>query len=525
MGHYIVPALVSPRRAAAIPDEKRRQLDQLAYGMTAMRDSLLLHAEGGPAPPRPAALLSPTVVADVTARDSSRVAALDRAPVAGPRGPVPAWIVVRDHERDAARVLVVRDDRTSPAGQIAPLAGSPESDPAPAAPLVRHAVWPRGRAIIVDTTHGGVEVGSGFRRLALAWALQSTSVLGPLPPNASAYWHLDPADRIARLAPFAVWGAPRPRLHDGDLIWLMDGYLPLPLFPGSTRLEWRGSGVGGLQASFLAIVEAEHNRVRIFLRHGAGEIGKRWLTMAEGLVEPATAIPADILRSLAYPPELLEAQLRVLGQPHWGIGALPGRPQTVGIAGPPPEAAWKPDTSGVSVTIPYLSPSQRLVSAVITGAVSDGWEVLRVLRVDSLLALPDPATLQAGWGRFPTYQQVRDSVEREGGRLEGGPVRYWSDRSGLGAYEVHFARREGVPPAMVWVSMAHGERRGAGHDVEEAWQNLMGLGVPSVGGSDRSVTLSGIRRLVALADSALRRGDFEAFGRHWAALQRLVNRP
>jgi hypothetical protein len=490
-----------------------------------VRESLLVRAEGLPAPPRPTALLTPTVVADVTAGDSSRVTALDRASIVGERGPVPGWIMVRAHDRDAARVLVVHDDRTSPTGQVAQLPGSPEPASVLTMPLGRHAIWPRGRAIIVDTAPGGVQIGSGLRRLALAWALQSTAVLGPLPPHASAFWHLDPADRIARLAPFASWGAPRPRLHDGELIWLLDGYIPLSLFPGSTRLEWRGAGIGGLQASFLATVEAHTGRVRIFLRHGAGEVGKNWQSLAVGLVEPATAIPADVVRSMAYPPELLEAQLRVLGQPHWGIGVLPGRSQTVGVAGAPPEATWKPDTSGVSLTIPYLSPSHQVVAAVINAAVADGWEVIRVLRIDSLLALPDPATLQGGWGRFPTYQQLRDSVEREGGRLEGGPVRYWSDRSGLGAYEAHFARREGAPPALVWVSMAHGAKRGAGHDVEEAWQNLMGLGVPYVGGANRAVSLAAIRRLLLLADTALRQGDFEAFGHHWAALQRLVNRP
>jgi hypothetical protein len=177
------------------------------------------------------------------------------------------------------------------------------------------------------------------------------------------------------------------------------------------------------------------------------------------------------------------------------------------------------------VTLPFLTSSQRLVSATVNAAVSDGWEVLRVLRIDSLLALPDPATLQGGWGRFPTFQQLRDSVEREGSRLEAGPVRYWTDPAGLGAYQVQFARREGAPPALVWVSFAHGERRGAGHDLEEAWQNLLGLGAPLVGGGRRAASLAEIRRLVALADSALRTGDFETFGRHWTAIRKLVDQP
>ena len=60
LGHYIIPALIGPSQTQAIEPATRRHLDQLAYGMAAMRDSALQRRDAPPDPPRPAALWHPT---------------------------------------------------------------------------------------------------------------------------------------------------------------------------------------------------------------------------------------------------------------------------------------------------------------------------------------------------------------------------------------------------------------------------------------------------------------------------------
>jgi hypothetical protein len=179
----------------------------------------------------------------------------------------------------------------------------------------------------------------------------------------------------------------------------------------------------------------------------------------------------------------------------------------------------------VQQVVPYERPQQRQISAVVRAHSADGWEMLSILRVDSLLSLPDPSSLQSRWGRFATYQQLKDSVEKEGARLESGPIRYWPTSVGLGAYQPSFARRDGQEPAMVWVSLAIGERRGAGHDAEEAWQNLLGLSAPVISAEERGSQLFEARRYIQAADAALRRGDLEAFGRAWESLKRTLRIP
>jgi hypothetical protein len=91
--------------------------------------------------------------------------------------------------------------------------------------------------------------------------------------------------------------------------------------------------------------------------------------------------------------------------------------------------------------------------------------------------------------------------------------------------QAQFARREGQEPTLAWISLAIGDRRGAGHDLEEAWQNLLGLSAPIISAGDRGSQLLEARRHMQAAETALRRGDLEAFGRAWEALRRVLQIP
>lgn len=529
LGHHVIPALIGGRRDSALDPAIRRHLDQLAYGMTGMRDTALAHREGLPDPPHPIALWHPTLAAEATLADSGRVVSADRSILQVSRRPRPAWLVVRDQGERGASITAVLDDQVTVAGQAILYHDADslrtQQHGTPSLHLPPQGLWPRGSVSVVDTAVGGVPVGSGFRRLALAWALQSGALLGPGAESERVFWHLDPAERVSVLAPFAVWGVPSPRLIGGELVWLVDGYMPGAAFPGSSRVRWRGAWIGTLRAAFLGVVNARTGATSIYLHHSADELAKQWRAITDSLVQPASAIPSDVVRALGYPAELLDAQLRVLAQPQWGIGQVIGRFESSGAGGPSEDAIWSADTSGVELIVPYEQEQERHVSSIVRARVADGWESLGIYRVDSLLALPEPAALQARWSRFPTFQQLKDSVERAGARLDPGPIRYWPTAVGLGAYQTHFARRDGQEPVLAWVSLAVTERRGAGHDLEEAWQNLLGLSAPIISAGERGTQLLEARRYLEAADAALKRGDLEAFGRAWESLRRALRGP
>ncbi len=528
LGHHVIPALIGGNRVSPLDPAARRHLDQLAYGFTGLKDSTLLPSGQPPTPPDPLGLWQPTLAAEATQSDSGRVVSTDRALVPMGRNLRPAWLVIRDRGKRGAGITVVLDDRASLAGEPLIYAEAESLHSTAGVPVLNlspHAVWPGGRPAVMDSAEGGVQIGSGLRRLALAWTLQSTDLLGTGTGGKQLFWHLDPVDRLQQLAPFAVWGTPAPRMVGGELVWLVDGYLASSLFAGSTRVGWRDRWIGGLRAGFVGVIHAETGATGVYLRHTADQVAETWQELFPGTIQPASAIPADILRALPYPVELLEVQLRVMSHAHWNLGRLSDRADEVKTSGPALDALWKSDTTGLTQVVPFERADGRMISAILQAHMADGREAVTVYRVDSLLALPDPSTLQTRWGRIPTFQQLKDSVEKTGARLEAGPVQFWPTSTGLGAYQIHFARRDAAPPAVAWISLALGDRRGAGHDLEEAWQNYLGLSAPIISATERGTVLFEIRRHLAAADAALRRGDLEMFGRQWEAIKRLVGTP
>ncbi|HXG45105.1 MAG TPA: UPF0182 family protein [Gemmatimonadales bacterium] len=525
LGRHIVPALSAGGGPSPVEPAVRRRFDQLAYGMVGIRDSSFLRTDSTPAPPRPAGLWPPNLVPAATG-DSGRTIALDRALLPAGRRLRPVWLVVRSQRDESATVRILADNQTEATGR--PLLIQQDDTLALAGAhlqlaLPARAVWPGPRDVVLDSAQGGVEVGTGLRRIALAWALQRGALLGGVSRDTRAFWYLDPVTRLTRLAPFAVWGTPVPRLVGGELVWLSDGYLASATFPASARVRWRGQDVGSLRAAFVGVVRAGSGATRIFLRHTADDVlGKAWRSVAEGLIEPASAIPPEIGRAVPYPLELLAAQSQVLEHDYWGIGRRPGGAESAASPGPRADAVWEPDSSGVQYVIPFVRPPERQVSAVLRARMVDGWETLRIVRLDSIVSLPEAATLDNRWARFPTFQQLRDSVERSGARLESSPVRYWLTPAGLGAYQTHFAIGQGQEPVLVWLSVALADRRGAGHDLDEAWQNLLGVSAPLVSAAERGVILQEARRHLMAAESALRRGDLEAFARAFEALRRTL---
>jgi uncharacterized protein len=529
LAHWLLPSMWSGIGEPAVDNPSLEQLSRVAYGLEPL-ETRRVEPTATPYPPALPSLWNPAALAQAAPVDSSHLIAINPALLTLDGKPRPAWVLVRSAGAGRVTVAAVADGRVGGRGE--PLyfrPGDTLARPAPAVllDLPPDVLAPDARDYrLIHRDDAGVPVGSWPRRLALAWALQAGELLGDLPPASRIDWRLSPEDRLNRLAPFADWSAPVARVLDGELIWLLDGYLTSGTFPLTPRTRWRERRVGSITAAFLATVNARNGAVRIYQQPRADPIASTWSRVSHGLIEPAAAIPEAVLGSAEYPAEWFRAQAQQLERSPWKVGSINPVAAQRSIDPPATQPAWAADTSGPLAIATFETPGERRLDGVLIGSRVDGRMHLTLTRLDSTFTLPVREVLQNRWSNFPSYHALSDSIRQDSGKdLERGPVRVEVGPGGPVAYQGYFAMRPSGGPILAWVSVAAPKRLGAGRTLREAWSNLLGATVPAPPGSGQAGRLEEARRWMLHADSALRVGDWPEFGRAWSSLRNILGLP
>jgi hypothetical protein len=516
-----VGSLVVPGDVALGDMASRRSLDAAAYHLASLHDSLAVPWTDAGTPPAWPSLWQTEPLVRIGDADSLLTAAADPAWIMTPAGRRPAWLLLVTSHDSVASLRAVADDRTSATG--GPLFYHPDDSvpaPAPAAllHLSDHALYPGAARVVISDDVRGVPVGGLPRRVALAWALQERRLLGTPAPDATVDWVRAPQARLAKLAPYAEWAPPVPRVDGGRLVWISDGYLVEEHFPLSTRASLSGRSVGMLHAGFVGVVEAEEGETHIYARPDAGPVADAWMKLAAGVVEPWDAVPVTARPMLPYPAELFLVQSRILENAETGV--LAGRADSLRVTPPVSSFFWMPASAdGPARTAEYVRGSTGQLQTLLVGSSVEGRLALVQVEIDSSVALPGPAGLEQRWERFATFVQVLDSVRAGGGMLSAGGVRYWVSPGAVGATQSRYGPRGGGGSSVTWISVASGPRVGAARTFGDAWTNLRGASVPRPTGALPSGALIDARRWFRVADSAFRRGDFTAFGRAFEELR------
>jgi uncharacterized protein len=526
--HWLVPSMLTGSGEPALDTGSMEQLSRVAYGLEPMRLTQV-EPNGALSPPPVPSLWNAAALAQAIPGDSGHLIAVNPAVLTSAGTRRPAWLLVRSGPSGRVSISAVADHRVSPAGE--PLfyrLGDtlPRPGPRTLLDLPSDVLAPEaGSYRLRQGDARGVRVGSWPRRLALAWALQAGELLGDLPPGSRVDWRLSPEDRLGRLAPFADWSAPRARIIDGELLWLLDGYLTSSTFPLTARTLWRERRVGSIRAAFLATVNAESGAVRIYLQPGADPVATIWSRVSHGVVEPASAVPEAVLQSAGYPLDWFRVQAQQLERAPWKQGTLNASAAQRTLESPAAQEGWAPDTSGPVAETTLEASGERRLTAVLIGSREEGRPHLTLARLDSATTLPVREVLQNRWANFPSYHALSDSIREDGGKLERGPLRVAIGTGGPIAYQGYFALRPSGGTILAWVSVAAPNRLGAGRTLREAWSNLLGATVPAPPGSAQAGRLEEARRWMGHADSALRAGNWSEFGRAWSSLRNILGLP
>ena len=509
--------------AAALRPDAARATAALATGLERLREERA-PAESEPGAPPTAGLWGPEAIAHLLHVDGGQILAL--VPTQLPRGGtlVPTWLALRT-TGVGAELVTIADDRLAPGGAPVSFRDQDGADYPGLVSWRRLApltLLPDRGDTIAPEGDGGVPLGGLVRRSLLAWGTQTAGLLGAASRNGSLHWRLSPADRAAHLFPAAWWDGARPVLIAGELHWMVEGWLLGAGAPLAPPVPWEGGERRYLRPAFDAVIDAATGSTRIYLRPDADPLAAAWAASSNGAVQSAEALPPEVL---AMPMPSLDLAVKGYAVAHGAYGFAPGHdlpavdsllslPTTIWTSsGPAPELA---------ITTAGADGRPARLQGLLIGA-ADG--TVRLIRWDPGAAPRRPRALETEWQRFATFERLLDSVAAAGGSLLPGAVRYEVGPRGTLAVQVLYALSSTGAPSLVWVQLARADRLGAARTPATAWANLRGESVPLVPAPDLPDPLSEARRWAARADSLLRAGDLEGFGRAFGALKRVLGTP
>ncbi len=355
----------------------------------------------------------------------------------------------------------------------------------------------------------GVAAGGLLRRLALAWVLQSPQLVtsSAVADTSLIVWERGVVDRLNRYAPFARFGAAYPVVADRTLYWVSHGYVSAIGFPVASPTTWRGELVHYVRSSLVGVVEASSGRTVVYVARDPDPLTAGWVELAPSLVRPLDELPPSLAPHVRYPADLFQIQLEVVSV---GRSADAGRP-----AADPSPFWWFGTTSVDAVArLRILAALETgdppVLSGVADGAMHDGRPVLTVLDVEHPFQTPGSAQL----AREFAIGRANDPAVQ--GKLRTVPF----DHGVLALQSSYNTPGDlGAPTRLSGVVVAWGPLRGQGATLVEALQNARQSTTilrPTTGVWDEA------RRWFQLLDSAREIGDWEAFGRAYDELRRLL---
>lgn len=375
---------------------------------------------------------------------------------------------------------------------------------------------------VLPQTFGAVGSAPGglWRRLALAWALQSPQLLSKerVPDAATVSWDRDVIGRLQRFAPFARFEQPHPVVLDERLVWVANGVVSANAFPLAPALRWEGANMRYLRSGLVGTVDAHTGETAVYLLRSPDPLSAAWAQLAAELVRPAAEIPPALLTHLRYSASAFAVQVALARQRVAGRATRsadpPMRP-TVGTPAGPRVHDWVGPTPGDPVVrvrrVGALEAEDATVlAAILDASVRDGRPTLDLYRLPQPFDVPGPSQIAR------RFDRLRSDFQGVEGALRTIPL----GDNVLMLQSSYVSPGEGfAAPQLVDVALAWGEVVGNGPTVTDALERVEAetgpLGAPAS-------SWARARRWFERLDAARRSGDWGAFGRAYEELGRLL---
>ncbi|HKT01285.1 MAG TPA: UPF0182 family protein [Rugosimonospora sp.] len=420
---------------------------------------------------------------------------------------------------------------------------------------------------------GGVKVGSYWRRILYAYKYKEFNFLisSVFNKNSKILYVQDPRRRVQTVAPFLTFdGDPYPAVINGQITWILDGYTTSSYYPYSQQIDLQsatsdtltGEGIveqaqqniNYLRNSVKATVDAYTGKVTLYSFDDTDPILKAWNKAFGGkLIQPSSAIPADLRDHFRYPEDQFKVQRELLtryhvtdprqfysGQDFWQVPLDPS-------GGSAKQAPYYllakfpgQDDATFQLTSAMTPRNRQNLASLITGAYVDGQPKL------SILQLPDD-TQVSGPGQADQKMTNDNGVRQQITLLKGSAtLRYGNLLSlpvGNGMLYVEplyvESQAQNSYPQMKYVLLNFGQYVGFADTLPGAVQQLLisakggtstspGTTAPPPSGTQPNsdavqAALAQVDKALADLKSAQSAGDFTRYGQALTELQNAVS--
>ncbi|MFP3948126.1 MAG: UPF0182 family protein, partial [Longimicrobiales bacterium] len=166
----------------------------------------------------------------------------------------------------------------------------------------------------------GILLDSPFRTLALAWQYRDANLLfaSEISDQSRFVLRRQVQERVREIAPFLEYlEAPYPVVHEGRIVWMMDGFTATRNLPLSSAHEVEGRRrVNYVRNSVKVTVDAVSGAVRFYAIRDDDPLLEGYSRAFPGLFRSMEEMPSGLRDHIRYPRSFLDLQADVLRQYH-----------------------------------------------------------------------------------------------------------------------------------------------------------------------------------------------------------------
>ncbi|MBI4539420.1 MAG: UPF0182 family protein [Gemmatimonadetes bacterium] len=403
----------------------------------------------------------------------------------------------------------------------------------------------------------GIVLRSPLRILALAWRFQDANLLfaSEISESSRFIFRRQVEERARALAPFlAFLEPPQPVIHEGHIVWLLDGFTVSRRYPLSTAYELpTGAAANYVRNSVKATVDAVTGAVTFFAADTADVLLTAYRAAFPELFRDLDEMPAPLRAHLRYPTALFELQATVLAQYHqetaasfhgqhdlWATtheladkqAAVPYRSEYAFLRLPGED---RPEFVLGTVFVP--AGRQNLTALFLARCDAPRYGELILVELPRDRQIPGPRQVEALVEQDPGISEQFSLWRQSGSEVWSGHLRVVPVGNALLYVEpIFLAAEEGAIPELRRSIVSDGERVVMAPTLAEAIERLRsvamapegGGGTTTSGGSGQAAEGSEwptrALELLEEAEARARQGDWQGFGEALVRLRGLLQR-